>query len=175
VKAARIAAVAALVGALLGALGAGVPAVLTSDRQIAAENTRVLRDQRQAAYAQLMSTSDDLSDVIKEYDVMLQASTGIADDGNPNTDPPDPVPSTEEMKATGQKVHDGLATLNKNVSVVKLVGSIQAASIATEMVRCQSSIIDSHIITQSNKVDPELRRQAARPGSTVRIFPRSGS
>ncbi len=71
VSAAKIGAVSALIGAVIGAAGAGVPAFLTTNAQINAEDSRVqaefLREERKAAYSELFSAFLDFAALVQAH------------------------------------------------------------------------------------------------------------
>lgn len=94
VKAAKLTATAALIGALLGAAGASVPALIVANKQInaAAEQSRVtfLRAEQKAAYAALLSAHEELSKTEdaqrrRADSFLLGVGTGLGNGGAPPT------------------------------------------------------------------------------------------
>lgn len=134
VSLARFGAITALIGATLGAVGAGIPALIASNNQIYAEEIRssieFRRDQRQNAYAAFVEAHEALveSQAYRTSDLLSRSY-------EPNSEPPE-----EDLSI----YHNyGVAW-----SVVRLVGSEPAVQQAANLLSKRGEIGSQQAILQ---------------------------
>jgi hypothetical protein len=139
VSAARIAAVAALLGALVGAIGTGVSAAQIADSQINAENARVRtefqRTQLQSLYTDLVVNLSALEDQEKRWEeLFLQEKNGPLLPGEPVTLTPlgqkrePPKERRDEMQA---EMLETKVKLSSTHSALELFASPELTKIAS--------------------------------------------
>lgn len=171
IKAARIAAAAALVGALVGAIGAGLPALITSSNQIAAaeklSSDAFLRDQRRAAYAQLIQADQELQRVEQDCSNEIFGADGFAH----------PPPTAEDIQHIQPKLDVAYAKVRDAAANVQPVGSEEAAQLAMDLARYQSHAVanmtsgpsDSVYAPGSRSLE-EIQADLSRSYSTYQAF-----
>ncbi|GAA5121750.1 hypothetical protein [Pseudonocardia adelaidensis] len=142
VSAAKLGAVAALIGAVIGAVGAGLPAWLTTSAQITAEDARsnaeFVRDQRREAYAAVVTLNTRLLDSMNR---LLIATLSRGDYNSQHAD-----------------FEAAYLELETAASSVELFGSPEASTSVGEMVRRYSSV-------RRAIEDEQIRRQSGAAGS----------
>jgi hypothetical protein len=128
VKAAKIAAVAGVIGALLGAAGVAIPTYLTADRQIFAEDDRArveyLRGERKATYAQFLLSDSAANELLLQYEGFHSASDA-------------------EVRAAIKK-------LEEDMVAVRIIGSKEVSEIAQRLYDLRlSNLIDKNALDRN--------------------------
>jgi len=132
---ARIAAIAAICGALLGALGTGIPLLLTSDSQIVAaeklSSEGFLREQRRAAYAELIQADQALQQVEQDCVSDIFEADGFVV----------LTPTTAEIAAIRSRLDVAYPAVAKAAANVQLIAPSETANLAGNLAKVQSATV----------------------------------
>jgi hypothetical protein len=154
-RVARIGAAAALLGAIIGAFGAGVPVLISTDLQIAATSeeslSSFLREERKAAYSDFLSKSQAY--LYRSYPVILGEASLV------------------DFSRNKVEWDNAISDLYLSFSNVRLVGSPEVASAAEKVIERVNnfegaiwSYVDAAIGTPSGEAAPLSRSSPSEIG-----------
>jgi hypothetical protein len=154
VTAARIATIAALVGALLafgGALATATATSSTTRQQITAEDERqeseFRKTQQAAAYAQFLADEINLDQTLVEFTDMMASSR------NPPVTPTD-------VAAVRDRMDEQVLELTQSLGLVLIIGSPTAANLAKHLRDLYADLADWDALPESLVDDADYRSQA---------------